>query len=198
MMNRLQKLTITTLLVCACEEEVVILEPAPATTPTPLVVDKPETKAPPKLQPVVDNNANYSPWAYSGGEDKMGRLTGLAKSTSLYPFDLAFPYQGEQNATLVLRKNHHGKDVMLQIERGQMPCTGGCTVSVQFDDKKPKTWYATRPSDNDSTFLFFRRSKWFWKAMKKAKFVKIEATLYQEGNRIFSFSVRNFDPKKMK
>ncbi len=117
-------------------------------------------------------------------------------STNELTFD--FPYGGPQHSILTLRKHvRHGKDVLLQIERGQFLChIRSCSVTVRFDDANGQSFSATEPSDSDSTLLFIEPFDKFYASMLKAKRVRFEATFFQQGNRTLEFDVSGFEPKQ--
>ncbi|MGE0373109.1 MAG: hypothetical protein AB7Q01_14675 [Gammaproteobacteria bacterium] len=106
-----------------------------------------------------------------------------------------FPYEGEQRATLTIREKHprYGTNVMLSIEAGQFLChTDDCDVLVKFDDRAPKKYEASEPTDNSSTMLFLDAESTFISQLRQAKTVTIEATFYQEGIREFKFDAAGF------
>ena len=130
-------------------------------------------------------------WVYRENADSMGRGTiKRAQLESSNTVNFGFPYQGEQRAMLTLRKHpKYGKDVILDIERGQfMTGIDGCTVLVRFDDGKPRAFSASEPADNSTTTLFIRNYPSFVAAAKKSKRIQIEAPFFQEGDRMFEFN----------
>lgn len=134
-------------------------------------------------------------WSYDNFDDKMGRgtiRTASVKSLNEVKFD--FPYQGAQRAKLQLRVHpKYGKDVMLEIEKGQFLCSSydGCNVSVRFDQGKPQTYAASEPEDNSTNLLFIDNYVRFLAKAQKSKKVFIEAKFYQEGTRVFEFDISN-------
>lgn len=110
-------------------------------------------------------------------------------------FNFARPYAGPQPAMLVLRKHvRYGKDVTIQIKRGQFVCgVQSCTVTVRFDDGSGQKYTATGPADYDSTVLFITPFNKFYASMLKAKRVRIEANFYREGSQTADFDVSGFD-----
>lgn len=133
-------------------------------------------------------------WNYQEADDKMGR--GKIKSAyvrSLNQVEFSFPYAGPQRATLVLRSHpKYGKDVMLNIDRGQFLCgIDGCSVQVRFGHGKPAEFNASGPSDQSTTTLFIVNYSQFVANLRKVKKVYIEAQFFQEGNKIFEFDVSN-------
>lgn len=131
-------------------------------------------------------------WVFLNNKDDMGRGDiKIAMVPSTNRFQLAFPYQGSQRATLMLRSGP-GLDiaVMLTVERGQFLCrVDTCDIAIKFDDEEAKSATATRPNDGSSDLIFLGDEYGFIEAAKKAKRVKIEATFYQNGARVFDFPV---------
>lgn len=139
-------------------------------------------------------------WMYRDEGDPMGGQIRSASVQSNNTLSLDFPYQGEQRGTLTLRSHpRHGKDVILQIQRGQFQCTSyqGCDVLVRFDQNSPKKYRAVEPSDNDSTTLFLRGYEGFMGSLRKAKTVRVEFTLFHEGTRSLEFNVGSLDEKRL-
>jgi zinc-ribbon domain len=131
-------------------------------------------------------------WDYQDSEDEMGRgkiKTALVNSLNQIEFD--FPYKRPQRATLRLRRHpKYGRDVILQIERGQFLCgIGGCNVQVRFGSKKPVAFSASEPADHRTTALFINNHDSFVASTRKVEKVYIEAQFFREGNRVFEFDV---------
>ncbi|WP_233881015.1 zinc ribbon domain-containing protein [Paraburkholderia flagellata] len=147
----------------------------------------------------VSTPISLANWHYEQREDEMQKgMNKFAAVSSTNELTFGFPYSGAQHAQLALRKHvRYGKDVMLQIERGQFLChIRSCTVTVRFDDGNGQKFTATGPSDNSSTVLFIEPFNKFYAAMVKAKRVRIEATFFHEGDRTMDFDVSDFDPKQ--
>ncbi len=131
-------------------------------------------------------------WTYNSSTDEMsGKASHTARVNSTNTVNFSFPYQGEQHATLALRKHpRQGNDVLLLIERGQfMAHASGVQVLARFDDGAPMKLWATGPNDNSTTMLFIRGYPKFVALLKKAKVVKITTSVYNEGNPVFEFNV---------
>jgi hypothetical protein len=139
-------------------------------------------------------------WIYDQTTDSMtGKISSFAAIDSTNTLNFDFPYSGPQHATLMLRKHpQHGKDIILNIERGQFLCNGysGCSVLVRFDENKPVRYSASEPSDNSTTTIFLSNYAGFIKSMMKAKHLRIQAEFYQQGNQVLEFDVSSFDEKK--
>jgi hypothetical protein len=146
-------------------------------------VRAPEVAAPVEVRPT---------WEYLREKDDMssGEIRHAAiRSLNFIEFD--FPYQGPQRATLRLRDHPRwGKNVIFQIERGQLLCrTDDCTVRVRFDDGSAQTFSASEPDDHSSETLFIQNYARFLKRLRGAKVVRIQPTVYQQGSPTFEFDV---------
>lgn len=133
-------------------------------------------------------------WNYSTDTDEMNdsksRFASLVSDNTVN-FD--FPYQGGSSLSLIVRyMKKYGTDVYIKISSGQFICNeyqGTNNVRVRFDDAAPIKFSTNEPSDGSSDMLFLNNAKKFIKLAKQAKTIKIEAPFYQEGNRIFTFTV---------
>lgn len=140
-------------------------------------------------------------WVYTSFEDSMTGKTAhqaAVRSTNTHEFE--FPYHRPQKATLSLRDHpRYGKDVIFQIERGQLQCSSysGCTVMVRFGDAEPRRYNATGPEDNSSEVLFFNNSADFRRRMQAVERVRISTSIYQEGSPAWEFDVSGFKPERM-
>lgn len=133
-------------------------------------------------------------WDYSTETDEMNdsksRFASLV-SDNVIEFD--FPYNGGSTMRLTVRyMKKYGTDVILRISSGQFLCSeynGTNFVRVRFDDGTAMKYRTLEPADGSSDQLFLTNAKKFISLAKKAKVIKIEAPFYQEGNRVFTFSV---------
>jgi len=136
-------------------------------------------------------------WQYGESEDKMtGQKTKTAVVTSSNTVEFASPYGGPpQHATLILRKMRGSDNVLLTIEKGQLTCGDYFerSVSVRFDEKPPRRFGVSEPADHDSTVVFIRSEKSFIAEAKKAKRIRIEAIVYQNGSPVFEFDVAGLE-----
>jgi hypothetical protein len=73
--------------------------------------------------------------------------------------------------------------------------TDNCDVQVRFGDEKAQTFSAAEPADNSNDTLFIQNYTRFLSKLRKVDTVYIEASFYQEGNRVFEFDVRGLDWK---
>lgn len=134
-------------------------------------------------------------WRYRVSEDEMtGRETRSASIRSANTVSFDFPYQGAQHATLTLRIHpQFGEDVILSIERGQMPCFQRCNVTVRFGDADPRPWGANPASSGSTEILFLQSYRLFIDRLTEVDVVRIQPEVYQEGRPVFRFNVAGFD-----
>lgn len=154
----------------------------------------------PKLQQLQVEPERASQWRYYNSQDAMSSKPIFnASVTSTNSFEFGFPYQGSQHATLSIRKHPRwGNDVFLTIEKGQILCsTYECPVRIRFDDSPPQTFSGNEPSDNSSETVFIPGYANFTKKLKKAKRVRIEVNVFQQGTLVTEFEVEGFDPEKL-
>lgn len=153
-----------------------------------------------KLEPVPELPS--SQWLYHQSDDPMGKgAIYQAQVSSSNTVDFKFPYGGAQHATLILRISpRYGKDVIFNIEKGQVLCHSyeDCTVLVRFDDEKAVNYTAVGAADNSTETIFIRNYGRFVEKMLKAKRVRIAANIYQQGAPMFEFDIGSFDQNKYK
>lgn len=132
-------------------------------------------------------------WEYFSKTDEMtDKETKWASMKSVNSFEFDFPYNGGSYLTLSVRKSpKYGTDVYIHISKGQFLASeynGTNKVSVRFDEDTPITFSTNEPSDGSSDLLFINNTKRFIERAKSAKSIKIQATFYQEGDRVFTFT----------
>lgn len=159
------------------------------------------TQAPPgsvepqePTQPPQQEPARAGVWRNFDSVDPLTqRPIKRASVDSREEFELDFPYRGPQRARLVVREHpQHGQDVMLMIERGQIPCrVRGCDVQVVFDDSDPIRWRANGAADGSSEVIFLRQYDRFVRRLDDAREVRIAVTIYQAGTKTFTFPGRS-------
>jgi hypothetical protein len=139
-------------------------------------------------------------WTYQGSVDAMtSKRKRSAFIESENSVNFGFPYNGPQKATLTLRDHPtYGRDVIISIERGQFLCPSytECRVRVRFDEAPLERWSAVGPSDNSTTTVFLRGSDRFRQKLRRAKVIRIQVPIYQEGEPMFEFQVGGFDNKR--
>lgn len=151
-------------------------------------------------QPVLSEEQTPPEWAYAKQIDEIsGKPIYLAAVESTATFEFSSPYEGVQRPTLRLQEHPRwGSAAVLSIERGQFVCNIKCKVSVRFDDKAPITFQAIVPVDRSMTSLILDDYRRFLPAMLKARVVRIEATVFQQGTMVFPFDVSGFSRQRVR
>jgi len=138
-------------------------------------------------------------WEYRSSTDPMGRgNTEYASLDSVNSVDFDFPYSGGSTATLLLRNSpKSGKNVIFEVNKGQFDCgVDGCSVALRADKGKVVTLSADTAADGSSNVLFLPHSTTV-RYLQHAKVLRIEATFYQEGSRVFEFHPYGLDIKRL-
>jgi hypothetical protein len=140
---------------------------------------------------LVSSPVAAEPWQYQARTDPMtSKTTRLASTISDNEANFDFPYRGPTKARLMVRsRDGRGSDVSFEMTQGQFGCgISGCTVRVRFDEDQPITFGANPPADHDSKFLFLSSEASFIKRASTARTIRVEATVYQNGQQVFTFS----------
>lgn len=157
----------------------------------------------------------------TGGVDHFATI----HSTNVVNF--GFPYSGAQSATLVIRKmaepstswkNDPGYEVMIYLDRGQLLGGDQGSIEAKLDAAASEVFGADAPDDGSTTALFFHDAEsmtmqgykgghykfteafplqQFLKRMQSAKALKVQVTVYQNGNPTFVFNVAGFSLEKL-
>lgn len=131
-------------------------------------------------------------WDYREEKDQMsGGTIKWATIDSKNEVTFGFPYGGPQRATLHLRIHpRRGRNVILSLEKGQFLCrTDTCSVIARFDDGKPARFTAAEAADHSSDYIGIRDYARFVSGLMRAKTLRIEASFFQQGTRLFEFDV---------
>ncbi len=139
-------------------------------------------------------DSTYSMWNYQVSEDEMGNGKVLtAWVNSLNQIEFGAPYNGMQNAMLLLSVHpKYGKNVAFSIKRGVLI---GESVQVRFGTGTPMKFRVSTPSDHSSDTFYISGYDNFISNMMEVESISIEATFYQEGNRILEFDVSGFEDR---
>lgn len=130
-------------------------------------------------------------WNMRTANDGMsGKDYPIATVQSLNTVNFDFPYQGEQRATLRVRRHpRYGLDVLFSIEKGQFHCrVRDCPLVLRFDAGGIQHNDAGRPEDYSSDLVFLENPSQILAQLKRSRSLKIQATFYNEGNRLFEFN----------
>lgn len=133
----------------------------------------------------------HADWKYDAETDEMsGKKAHYARVTSTNSLDLSFPYSGNNRGHLTVRQHpKHGLDVVVTVEKGQIMCSsyGGCPIAIRFDDAAPVQFHGVPPEDHKSTVAFLKNPQRFINAASKAKRIKVQFNMFQNGAPILTF-----------
>ncbi|MDQ2919429.1 MAG: hypothetical protein M3R10_06085, partial [Verrucomicrobiota bacterium] len=139
-------------------------------------------------------------WTYSKSQDAMGRgTTRTARVRSDNVINFGFPYEGPQQATLVLRFSpKDGRSVMLRVERGQFTSSYVQNFfTMKFDGGELQKFIIGESAGDDPNIMFLRDESGFIKQLKRAKKLRIETSFYHEGDQILIFDVKGLDMSQL-
>jgi len=135
---------------------------------------------------MTDQNV-YSAWVISKNEE-----------------ELSFPYSGGTKATLYVMQQKT-PIISMTINKGQFVCNDKCEIIVRLDNAAPETWLAFPSGNNSINGIYFFGTQYDYlnlprnsdsaktamlnmiNKLKSAKRIRIKASFYQEGNRVFEF-----------
>lgn len=150
----------------------------------------------PGNQALKDSLADLTSWEFRSDTDEMTSKTArYASVQSSNTFALGFPYEGEQRASLTVRRHPRmGLDILLQIERGQFNCgVSGTSFPVRFDSRQPREWGINEPADSgNTTTVFFADADALLERIRDARKMRVEASIYGHGNVVMEFDVHGF------
>lgn len=149
--------------------------------------------------------ASMQSWSYFAVPAPMsnGGINRIATIGSVNNVNFGFPYNGEQSATLHIRKNADGGgcDVFITIDKGQLLSGEQGDIVVKVDNDTAMRLPAASPNDNSTTALFIDSSQAFFPPflarLEHAKTLKMQVTAYQNGNPVFVFNVAGFSLAKL-
>lgn len=133
-----------------------------------------------------------SNWEYTNDVDQMtGNNNYYAKCISKTKIDFEFPYDGGSFFTLVVRSKGHGNEVLLTVSKGQFMTSlmSSESCKIKFDDNQPIAFKYNMSNDASADVIFFDNSDEFVKKLITAKKLLIEATFFNEGNKVIEFDV---------
>lgn len=133
-------------------------------------------------------------WKETISEDEMTDSKNIWKEVvSDNEIEFDFPYNGGSNLTITVRyMKKYGTNVLISLSKGQLLCNdynGTNYINVRFDSNPPIKFTTSEPSDLDSNTLFISNPKRFIREAKKAKTIKIEVPVYEEGLPLFTFTL---------
>jgi hypothetical protein len=180
----------------SCSPSSSVNRPTPTPTPTSEPAATPEAQEAMRQRVAEVLKVAAGTWRYSVNNDDMsGRPIYSALLTSRNSFELDFPYQDPQHATLQLRQHpKHGTDVIISLERGQILCSfDGCRHDVRFDENNAVAWTMLEPESNESDHVFVRDARSFISKMRESDLLRVQLKLYDEAPVTLEFDVSQFD-----
>lgn len=147
-------------------------------------------------EPVVPPKWNYTTRKDSMSGDQFFTASVMSENT----LSFGFPYEGVQHGMLLIRKHPtHGNEVIVSIQRGQILCNSysSCPIRVAFDDGKPRTLRGTDAADGSTEYVFLPGFASLSRQIFKAKEMRVQFDVYQQGSPVLVFDVKGFEPEKM-
>lgn len=151
--------------------------------------------APAQVELAIINSWEYSEYV----DDISGKPYKTAYVVSNNVHELDFPYEGETNASLIIRDQpKYGKEILFRVNQGQMTCQyDNCYINIRFDDGPVIKNNVGQPSDNSATVYFLSNYKKIIKNIKTSKKMFVEVVFYNQGSRTFDFNIADLDTDKL-
>lgn len=121
------------------------------------------------------------------------KKTITASIKSINSLHLSFPYSGENYGHVIVRKHpQYGLDVIVSVDKGQILCdVYKCQLKIRFDNGAVQNFTMAPAADNSSTVVFAKFPQWAIKNLKRAHKIVIQIPMYQEGNQVLTFEVKD-------
>lgn len=138
-------------------------------------------------------------WVYIKQRDELtGAPARFAVAASLNELELGFPYDGAQRAKFSIGTHPRvGRTAMLSVERGQIVCSGECTISVRFDTGGVVQWPASEAGDGVTDTIVLQDVRNLYPLLARAKTMSVEASFFGDGPKTLTFDVADYDEKKL-
>lgn len=141
-----------------------------------------------------NNNVNAkNGWVYTNHVDEMDGS--IIKGAYIVSSNVAYfdsPYDGGSTLGIGIVGTEYDGLVSIWISDGQFisdEYNGTNYVRVRFDNDAPINFSTREPYDYSNDMLIIKDSEKFIKLAKKAKTIKIEASFFTEGSRVFTFNI---------
>lgn len=129
-------------------------------------------------------------WQSKTSKDAMSdESTRSVWAVSTNDVQLEFPYNNQPVwARMVILQARTGPVVGVDTSAGQLWCERPCKVRVRFDERPAKEWDATRTDVAAGVSAYgFKRGAEFVHEVQSASRIRVEATYFKMGTRIFTF-----------
>lgn len=134
----------------------------------------------------------HSQWKYRDRKDPLtDKVERFAYVDSLNVHHFGFPHRGGTRARLTLIPREDGStDLLFEVTRGQVIChSHDCVIRLRFDDGDADDYGGLPTADHSSNAAFITSETVFMDKVRTAKRLRIAATFYQEGVRVFEFRI---------
>lgn len=131
-------------------------------------------------------------WRYKDRKDPLtDRVERYAYVESLNTHQFRFPYHGGSRARLTMIPTDGPEpDLLFEVTRGQLVCPPSrCVIRLRFDDGDAADYGGVPPADHRANAAFITAELVFMLKVRQAKRLRIAATFYQEGERVFEFRI---------
>jgi len=134
-------------------------------------------------------------WEYDSTVDKMtSQKTYFARNVAKGRFRLDAPYDGPNEARLILRQKGNEVDVYIKVNKGQFAGSyASSNVLVRFDDAAAKKYPIAEAADGSSDIIFIENSKDFLSKLKTSKTTLIEVLFYNNGKKVLEFETKDLN-----
>ena len=137
-------------------------------------------------------------WKYSnakvGIDDVIFKFATVASTESL---SLDFPYGGRNLASVTVRINPKGWDVIFDIQKGQLICHQNCQVKIRVDDKTSRLVSMARAADSGVSNMLFVQNAAQAQALARelvgATKLAVELPIYKAMNTVVRFDISGLD-----
>ena len=142
---------------------------------------------------IIDDLTSH--WEFEFDTDEMtDEQNVFASLISKNTCELDFPY-GETRCTLCIRKmgRRGGIDAMVLVSSGQIygsEYKNDNYILVRFDDETPIKYWYNESASGSSDVIFIRKTNDFIEHCKKAKVIKVEVPMFDEGRKLFTFEAK--------
>lgn len=132
-------------------------------------------------------------WEYGSSTDKMrGSTDKWATIDSDNEVNMDFPYNGGVTAHISVRtRKQDGTQVLFFVDKGQIQCSeynSNHRLHVKFDDGKIGAYSCSNSSDGSNETAFFEAPSAMLAKLKKSKRVMVEAEMFDNGPRQWTFN----------
>jgi hypothetical protein len=128
------------------------------------------------------------PVVMAGAVDRSATIHSTNRAT------MAFPYAGAQRASIVVRNNGSGLNVMFSLQRGHLDCDNWeeCSITMKFDDTPATEYRVSESTDESSVDLIVENKENFVGQLAHANIVWMQAKGFQDSSPVFKFNVGGF------